>query len=227
MNNFNAFINRLYALCSKEMFKADIEAFLEFHDNDTVKYKNKDKGHIVVVKRNTEPPYDYERKEISMAGELLKQANEFCQQPPTITGNLNDQRLKRSIHSWTQKLERAKKLSSRVPYIKSYPAYFKALDILIEELEELKLSLDLKKGVRGRSSTLSPTEQAEIISQAEKLLSKDHEAYKPRKGAYVSKPLKKTLEENFKKTIPQISEHKIARLLLKHFRTKDNYKNGH
>ena len=218
MSSFNDYINRLYALSSKEVFKREIELFLEFYDSKTVEFLDKEKREIVVMEKESEPPYEYLRRETSMAKELLTKANDFRDQPTKIIGNLDDQRLKRKIRDWIKKLERAELISSEEEYLKRFPEYFQAIDQLKNKLEELRLTLSLEESTRGRKSTLSTAEQVKIIVHAKRLLNDDPAEYSPSAGAIVSEKLKIDVKDELKSTIPKISKHKVARILLKHFR---------
>jgi len=218
---FDDFVSRLYTLCSEEAFKKQIEQFLEFYDSRTVEFIDQQRGEIVVMEMELDPPHEYQRRETSMTKELLIQAKDFSNEPWKIIGDLDDQRLKQRIREWSRKLERAELIGSELEYLKSFPEYFEAINLVKNKLDELRLTLSLKGNKRGKKSSLSPVEQAKIILCAEKLLKAAPALYSPRAGATVSDKLKDDVTDELKSAIPKISKHKVARLLLKHYHAVD------
>lgn len=220
--SFNDFVKLLHKLHDEKTFKNYIKGFLKHHDHRTPRIIDKEKGEILVYIHNTEPSFKEDVVPKTAAGDLLEQAEWFCNDPYNIYGKRNDKQLKKAFDDWDNSLKKTENLIKNNSFLNRFPDYFRAVEKLRRKLKILKKGLEGIPDRPGKKSSLSTIEQSEIIDHAEHLQKSNPKEYEPRKGSYVSERLKDQVTEDLLATIPKISRHKVARILHNHFSRKKN-----
>lgn len=221
MKSFDIFIHELFRMSEEPSLRAEIDRAYRFHEHDITKMVDREKGIYYAMVQDMRISPEWKEEKIDFDADHLAYVKDILSKPATrilnqSTGDVSAN----SLENWIRKTKRALLITQMNDFHKNFPKYIKSLELTLDKLDEIKIQLSLKKKKRGNRNfkkTLSLAEEVKIIHLANKLLKEDQEKYAPKQGAYVSEQLKDKVTDDLKREIPQISRHKVSRLLLDYY----------
>lgn len=215
--NITGLVKWLYALSDVPTFKAEIRKMTSFYEGDIIEKIDPARAKFKVAERNQKTE-KYENRIVSIEKEIINRTESVINRPAeNIVPHLEKSK------NLTEHLVLAEHIANQNVFHKNFPKYFEAIERTKKAIEQASLVLSVKKGNRGNPNFegLSSSHKAKIINLAEQLL-KDNPNYQAISGAYVSEPLKHAVNDALKTDIPDLSIHKVGRILRKHYKTKKN-----
>lgn len=217
IKTINDLVNWLYLLADESTFRQEIATMVTFYDSDIIETIDRSKG-VLKVHEHNQRTNKHSTEVVSFGEHILATSMRIINYPAKkVIPYLSDS------NKALYKLDLAEKLTeSNSFYSSTFPQYFKAIELTKGVIIDSSLRMGLKKGKRGNPKLpgLPTANKALIISKAVSLLKKDPSLYCAKQGAFVSEILKTTVFDHLKKDIPDLSIHKVSRVLLKYFRTK-------
>lgn len=216
--NITELVNWLYSLSDVPTFKAEIRKMTSFYEGDIIEKIDPAIAKFKVCERNRKTG-KYEDRIVSIEKEIINHTESVINTPAkNIVPELE------KPNKLAEHLVLAEHIANQNVFHKKFPKYFEAIERTKKAIEKASLVLSVKKGNRGNPNFegLSSSHKAKIINQAEQLLKDDPENYQAISGAYVSEPLKHAVNDALKTDIPDLSIHKVGRVLRKHYKAKKN-----
>lgn len=222
--NYSELVDWLFRLSEQVTFKKEVQEFLKIHEPYAISVDRK-KGIAVFVERIHPESTEFEKYYKSFDEHIVKIASQTWSKTATIIyDDFQKSNLKSIIDGWIEKLKIAQKLTETNQFYINFPNYLKTLQVTIDRLNEFKYRLLDSSNKRGNPNWkgLGLASKAIIIKHANKLLNENPEAYKARKGAYVSERLKVIVTDDLIDSIPDLTKNKVARVLQKYYANKNN-----
>ena len=216
---YSELVDWLYRLSEQSTFKNEIRKFLKIREPYAIGL-DQEKGIAFFEERTDSESTDYKKYSESFDEHIVTVATQNWSKTATmIHDEFPDRSLESIVDGWIEKLEIAQKLTETNQYYINFPNYLKTLQVTIDRLNEFKYRLLDSSNKRGNPNWkgLDLESKAIIIEHANKLLNENPEAYRARKGAYVSERLKVIVTDDLIDSIPDLTKNKVARVLQKYY----------